>query len=280
MTTSEYVRENFDADDWLAVVLLDKRNGRVIQRLTSAAQVASAEFQDWIRLKNDVGWDVYVSMNALRPEATGRTKADIGTVRHLYLDFDEHGTEQMEQLLQRSDLPRPNFRLNTSPGKWQAVWKAEGFTTYQAEDLQRSLARDTGADWAATDCARVLRLPGFYNRKYQSPHLVTVEKLSNRANRPPDFPRITRDVARPTSHRGSPQRDLGKGLSQSEKDWAFAKRALARGQALHEIAAAIAAHRPEKSNPRYYAELTVENASRALAMERANRENEPTTPDR
>ena len=197
MTASDYIRENFEPDDRLAVVLLNKRTAGVIQRLAPARQLASEEFQSWLRERNDAGWDVYLSMNALRPHATGRTKSDVITVRHLYLDFDESGTEKVEHLLQRSDLPRPNFKLNTSPGKWQVVWKAEGFTSLLAEALQRSLARETGADWAATDSARVLRLPGFYNRKYDTPHLITVEKLSDRIHRPDDFPRAASDNSRP-----------------------------------------------------------------------------------
>ena len=264
MRASEYVRENFETDDRLAVVLLDKRNAGVIQRLASAAQVASAEFQDWLRLKNDDRWDVYVSMNALRPEATGRTKSDIGAVRHLYLDFDEDGTVKMERLFQRSDLPRPNFRLNTSPGKWQVVWKVEGFTTDHAETLQRSMARQSGADWAATDCARVLRLPGFYNHKYSPPHFVTADALGDRIHRPKDFPVPALVQTAPMGKTREHLRASG-GLSQSERDWAFAKRALARGEPQESVIAAIAKLRyGDKHNSQRYAEHTVAKAATQL----------------
>jgi RepB DNA-primase from phage plasmid len=171
---SKYIKDNFKPSDRLAVVLLDKRNDAVIQRIATAEQIAAPEFQAWLRHKNAQRYEVYVSMNTLRPGATGRTKGDIATVRHLYLDFDENGTEAVERLLRRQELPRPTYRMSSSPGKWQVVWKVEGFAPEQAERLQQWMAKDTGADPAATDSARVLRLPGFYNHKYEKPHFVSV----------------------------------------------------------------------------------------------------------
>jgi hypothetical protein len=100
-------------------------------------------------------------MNTLRESARGRTKADVAVIRHVYLDFDDNGTQAVEALLKREDLPRPNYLDNSSPDKWQVVWKAAGFGKEEAEALQRGLVRETGADPAATGCARVLRLPGF-----------------------------------------------------------------------------------------------------------------------
>ena len=63
----------------------------------------------------------------------------------------------------RKLTPKPNYLINSSPDKWQVVWKVAEFAKQQAEDLQRGLARECGSDSAATDCARVLRLPGVYN---------------------------------------------------------------------------------------------------------------------
>src|SRR5579863_4419801 len=154
-----YLRENFQPRDRLAVVLLNKRTGSVIQRLAEAESIAAPDFQAWLKHENDRRLEVYVSMNALREGARGRTKADIAAIRHVYLDCDDNGTASVEALLKRADMPKPNYLINSSPDKWQVIWKVEGFAKTEAEDLQRGLARDTGADPAATDCARVLRLP-------------------------------------------------------------------------------------------------------------------------
>jgi hypothetical protein len=180
---SNYLRENFEPSDRLAIVLVHKPTRGVLQRLATAEQIASPDFQRWLRHKNANQHEVYVSMNALKDEARGRTKADVAIIRHVYLDFDDHGTEAVERLLKRPDLPQPNYVLNSSPGKWQVVWKVQGFGKDQAEDLQRGLARDTGADPAATDSSRVLRLPGFYNHKYVQRHWIGVQSLSKGAVR-------------------------------------------------------------------------------------------------
>src|SRR5512133_103672 len=152
---SNYIRENFDPTDRLAIVLLNKRTGAVMQRVASAEKIAAPDFQAWLRHQNAQGHEVYVSMNALREGAKGRTKSDVAVIRHVYLDFDENGTQAVEALLKREDMPKPNYLLNSSPDKWQVVWKVQGFGKDEAEGLQRSLVRDTGADPAATDCARV-----------------------------------------------------------------------------------------------------------------------------
>jgi RepB DNA-primase from phage plasmid len=268
-TAAHYLLSNFEPRDRLAVVLVHKGSGAVLQRLAAAEQIAARDFQAWLRHKNAREHEIYVSMNVLRPDARGRTKADVAMIRHVYLDFDDHGTEAVERLLKRSDLPRANYLLNTSPDKWQAVWKVDGFAKDQAEDLQRGLARETAADPAATDCSRVLRLPGFYNHKYANKHLVDVQNLSAEAYGPERFPKFAPDERAPRANSHSERGSKASGrISQSERDWAFAKRALARGDPEHVIVTAIAAYRRfDKYNPQAYAELTVRKAAESLRAE-------------
>jgi hypothetical protein len=274
---SQYLRENFEPSDRVAVVLLDKRTQDVLQRIAAAERIAAEDFQAWLRHKNANGYEVYVSMNALVKEATGRTKADVETIRHLYLDFDHEGNTAVEKLVARSDLPKPNYLINTSPDKWQAVWKVQGFTKDKAETLQRELSRQTGADPAATDCSRVLRLPGFYNHKYRSPVWVGVQVNTRETYGPERFPEFSTKagsarVGERSQTNGN--RAASGELSQSERDWAYAKRALARGEPEELVRAAIANHRRyEKHNPYYYAELTVRKAIQAL---NADRDHGPT----
>jgi hypothetical protein len=57
-------------------------------------------------------------------------------------------------------------------------------------------------------------------------------------------------------------------LSQSEHDWAFAKRALSRGEDPEEVIRQIAHHRAgDKTNPEYYARHTVEKAMAELKIQ-------------
>ena len=131
----------------------------------------------------------------------------------------------------------------------------------KAERLQQGLARQTGADIAATDATRVLRLPGFENHKYQVPHLVTVERFEATVARPENFPEI--ETHRDHVRQPAPRRSVSPGtLTQSERDWAFAKRALARGDSPANIAAVIASYRRfDKPNVQDYADRTVRKAA-------------------
>src|SRR3954447_1369516 len=88
-----YLRENFDRDDRLAVVLIDRETERVKQKLATAEQIATPGFQAYLWAANANGRNVFISMNTMRPDATGRTKADVDVIRHLYLDVDFGGRE-------------------------------------------------------------------------------------------------------------------------------------------------------------------------------------------
>ena len=259
-SAAEYIEENFDSADRVALVLVSRKHGGVIQRIASAERIAAYDFQRWLRFMNANRYEVYLSMNALHPRATGRTKADIGSIRHIYLDLDEGGPQALEQLLERSDIPTPNYVVNSSPDKYQVIWKVKGFTQEQAEGVQRALVWETGADPAATDSSRVLRLPGFFNHKYSEPHRVTVRKLSGEIYRPGHFPEYSPEQLAPIGERRLPAGHL----SQSERDWAYVMRALARGEPEQEIIAAVARFRTDKPNPQYYAEHTVRKAVTAF----------------
>jgi len=267
---SEFIDDNFDPDDRLAVVLIDRHSGSVTQRLAQARQISSPEFQAWLNERNGRGADVFVSMNALSAEARGRTRADVASIRHLYLDFDENGTEAIERLQSRQDVPKPNYMVNTSPDHWQVSWKVSGFGKEQAEATMRELVREFGADPAATDCARVMRVPGFVNYKRHPPHLVRGERLATRIYTPDNFPRPEpedRNAMPERAFRAARAQGARAGhLSQSELDWAYAKRALSRGEPPESVIASIANYRRgEKADPEYYARLTVSKASQDLA---------------
>jgi hypothetical protein len=207
-------------------------------------------------------------MNALKRDAHSRTKEDIETIRHLYLDIDRNGPMALEATENSALVPMPNYALETSPEKYQVVWKVEGIAQEQAEVLQRAMVREFGGDPAATDSTRVLRLPNFVNRKYETDHLVKARVEATQTYHLEDFRLRTdahddqRDLEAPDGGgQSSPRGDL----SQSERDWAFAKRALARGDDTEEVIRRIADYRSEdKHDPGYYARLTVSKAHEEL----------------
>ena len=264
LSASDYILQNFEDSDRIAILVRSRRSGETVQRITTAKNAASEDFQEWLRHKN-VGSDVYVSMNTLKPDAQGRTKDDIETIRHLYLDIDHNGSLALETVENSALVPRPNYVLETSPEKYQVVWKVEGIPQDEAEALQRAMVREFGGDPAATDSTRVLRLPNFVNRKYETEHIVRAQSGATQTYHLEDF-RLRTDAHddrreyRP--HQSSLRAPRGE-LSQSERDWAFAKRALARGDDPEEVVRRIADYRAEEKHPNY-ARYTVEKARAAL----------------
>jgi hypothetical protein len=129
-------------------------------------------------------------------------------------------------------VPRPNYVLHTSPEKFQIVWKVEDMTIKEAEALNRAMVREFDGDPAATDSTRVLRLPGFANKKYEADFYVQAHTESTQAYHLRDFKlQIDSPDAPRHQHEEVARKPLTQSntLSQSEHDWAYAMRALARG---------------------------------------------------
>ena len=126
------------------------------------------------------------------------------------------------------------------------------------------MVRELGADPAATDSSRVMRVPGYYNHKRATPHFVTVQNLNDNVYRQEQFPNMADDDPARMLIRAQGAylrtRQAGTPESQSERDWRFALRSLARGDNPEAVIRDIEAYRPDKANPAYYARHTVEKA--------------------
>src|SRR6202051_1488838 len=272
LSPSEYINDNFKPSERIAVLVLNRSRRQTPQRITTAQKAASPEFQAWLRYKNANGADIYVGMNPLKQDASTRTKDDIETIRHLYIDLDHGGSTALDAIKNSDLVPQPNYVLNTSPEKFQVVWKAEGVTLEEAEALQQAMVREFGGDPAATDSTRVLRLPGFANKKYDQDFYVKAHAESTQTYHLRDFkiPIDSHDAPRhhneEITHR---DRSPSTALSQSEHDWAYAKRALARGDAAEEIIRRIADFRGDEKHTNY-ARYTVEKARMELQRRAAS----------
>src|SRR5580693_6427437 len=140
-TASEYINDNFKPSDRIAVLVLNRNLAETVQRITSAQKAASPEFQAWLRYKNANGSDIYIGMNPLRQDASTRTKEDIASIRHVYLDLDHGGPEALQSVENSSAVPKPNYVLTSSPGRFQIVWAVEGMGLREAEGLLHVMAR-------------------------------------------------------------------------------------------------------------------------------------------
>ena len=274
-----YLRSRFAPADRLAVVLIAQQGpdkGKVEQKFYSAEQAAGPKVQGFLRYKNANGWDIHASANPLRPGVRRRGKGDVLEARWLYLDADEDG----DRILARIDadaaagrIPAPAAVVNTSPGRYQVLWRIEPTDTARQEALLRSLARRYGTDRAATDCNRVLRLPGFRSRKRDCE-----VRLLRHCQGPPariqDFPYEPEERERIPQRRGplrpapGADRSPGGDRTKSGEDWAWTRDQLRKGRDPGAIEAELADRRPDKPNPAYYARTTVANAQRSLARYR------------
>jgi hypothetical protein len=283
LNASEYVRELFGPADNAAILVRNRSTGHTVQTIAKAEAIASPAFQSWLANQSAAGSDIYVGMNPIKDGAYSRTKEHIKDIRHVYLDLDNKGDEALDAIRNSPEVPAPNFVLDTSPDKHQVVWKVSGFTQDEAESLLHSLANKFGGDMAATDSTRVLRLPGFANRKLSEEFIVQARQESDAVytlrefvidEDSPEAPRQFGDYKQrertiPSDHK-----------SQSERDWAYAKRALARGDDPEVVIQRIADYRAEdKADPNYYARHTVIKAQVELQQKTSPRRTDNSRPE-
>jgi hypothetical protein len=154
--------------------------------------------------------------------------------------------------------------LSTSAGKYQVLWRVQGFDFDQQEAALKQLAFAFGGDTACTDCNRVLRVPGFLNRKYSPGHAVTVEYPSETTWNSGDFrlDDFLSNALLPLRGIARPMHSVKQ--THSEQDWASVLKELAHGKDAAKLTHTLASRRADKPNPLYYAQRTVDMASARL----------------
>ena len=163
-------------------------------------------------------------------------------------------------------MPVPSTILSTSPGKYQALWKVEGFDFDQQENALKLLAITFGGDSACTDRNRVLRVPGFLNRKYDPAHPVSVEYPGDSIYLPEDFRLDDALLNTVCPFRGTARTYAAAKSTHSEQDWAWAVQQLSLGEDAANLTLELASRRSDKSNPLYYAQRTIDIASARLML--------------
>jgi hypothetical protein len=170
-----FLHAAFRPDDWIAVLLKSHETGGTAQRVGPLSLVTNPRFQAWLRAENARRFSVFVSVNAIRPQRKARTRDAIGEIRHVFLDADRDGPSVLARINARPDLPPPSFVVHSSPNRLHVLWRVSGFAKEGVEALQKRLAMELGTDKAATSCAQLTRLPGFFNHKYVPAPLVQAE---------------------------------------------------------------------------------------------------------
>jgi hypothetical protein len=286
----EFLAQWFGAKDTFALVLRHADPSRTRQRIVRQGDLFKSNYLGWLAHENAHGANVYFSVNSLLPDAKKRTKNSIAESRALYLDLDEDGDRKLDAIRASANVPPPTFVIRTSPGKCQVLWRVVGFSISEQEAMLKILAAGFGGDRACTDCVRVLRLPGFFNRKYVPACPVTLESEGiHTVYSTEDFRLETPSLT---------QADCGslyvgqqpRSGTRSENDWAWVMAQLAAGVPANQIVRALVALRTDKPNPQYYALRTVDVASAVLwarkgmssetIIQQLEARNQPLTEDR
>ena len=263
-TAADFLSRCFAVGDTIAFLLRRDNAERPTQRIVRLEQALAPTYLRWLAHENHGGSNVYVAANPLRAGSRKRTKESVASVRHLYNDIDTDGDARLATLRASDAAPTPSAILSTSPGKYQVLWRVDGFDFSRQEQTLKLLAVAFGGDPACTDCNRVLRLPGFLNRKYDPAHRVTVQYPCDSVWTPTDF-RLDSGVvdAMLFDHAIPPRKQPGK-HSNSESDWAWVSHELAHGKDPVKLTRELASRRSDKPNPLYYAQRTVDVASARL----------------
>ncbi len=262
----EFLNRCFEPGDTIAVLLRGESAPLVRQRTVRCEQALAHRYLGWLQHENAHGASIYVAANPLVPGSRRRTKECIAEIRHLYLDIDLDGEARLSALIASDQVPSPNIIVSTSPGKYQVLWRVEGFSFEEQENTLKLLALTFGGDTACTDCNRVLRVPGFSNRKYTPTHPVTAEYLPDSVFHPDHFQLWDGSQSIVLPLRGIAQPQTSGKHTHSEQDWASVLSALSSGKDPAQLTDELALLRADKPDPRYYAQRTVDMASARLAL--------------
>jgi hypothetical protein len=205
-----------------------------------------------------------VAANPLLPGSRKRTKESIASIRHLYIDIDVDGDARLAALQTSDDVPTPNVILGTSPGKYQVLWRVDAFGFEGQENALKEIATAFGGDPACTDCNRVIRLPGYLNRKYNPAYRVTAEYPCDAVSTPADFRLGAMMGNEMLIDNPMPSRKQLRKYSDSESDWAWVSQQITHGKDAVKLTRELASRRSDKPNPLYYAQRTVDVASARL----------------
>jgi hypothetical protein len=257
--------------------------GQAVQhRFTAVKDIG--RFIPFLQAMNCQGWNIYITPSVMKTGALRRTKANFMSEQDvIYLDADDK--QVMEKV--RSEYPYPTLVVKTSVGHYQIYWKlAEKVSIEAQESLMKRIAQSVGSDIAATDVSRVLRLPGFWNKKPGKDNSVEVVFVRNERTPYKRFLEVatlsplqsvsTNVVSHSQGARVQRRdryisditgRDGEKFVfpSKSEEDWYLVNEWLRQGIDRDECIERIKIRRAgEKKNINYYAKKTLENALKKL----------------
>jgi len=176
-SADSFLKSLFEPEDHIFFLLLRQIQGQdetetKLLPLMPLSEAIKPEFIKLLEAFNSDDWNIFVSMNPFPEGTTARQQQFVKTIRNIYLDIDVNGKEALAKIAKAVSeglLPQPQTILESSPVKFQTNWRVQGLTPLEAKALLRAMAAYCGGDPQATDLHRVLRVPGFKNKKRYKP---------------------------------------------------------------------------------------------------------------
>ena len=135
-------------------------------RYANLTLIQVAEKLPELQTLNDKGAGIFVAVNRFNGD---RKKENLSSVRGIYADMDDVTDQQLTVL---AKILQPSIVVQSSCAtRCQLYWllnAGETLTSTETKAITQSLAKHHGADKAAVDVARLLRLPGFKHMKYRA----------------------------------------------------------------------------------------------------------------
>ncbi len=168
--TARFLAALFDHDDIVEVRFLPS---------TRSIWSTPADFEGIegeLTRQNDAGENVYIGANPRRAKG-GTTAADVALARAVCADFD-NGTTPAEALARvaAAGLPVPTVVVASGGGAhcwWRLAEPLQDLKRWTA--IQKGIIRATGSDTKIHDPPRIMRLPGYRNRKPKYPDAPMAE---------------------------------------------------------------------------------------------------------
>src|SRR5687767_2731826 len=88
-----FLQTAFHAEDWVAVFLKSYETGQTAQRVCPVGLVSDERFHAWLRWRNLMRWNIYVSVNAVAANRRSRRREAVAAVRHVFVEADEGGSD-------------------------------------------------------------------------------------------------------------------------------------------------------------------------------------------
>jgi hypothetical protein len=165
----QHLTSLFRPDDTLCFVAINHDTGATPNDFVKFEEAVTPEYFAGLQQLNDKA-SIYVAMNAYKPELigkrTGRTEDNVVAIRALYADADRDGDAVLAAMEDSNTVPTPPIILQSSHGKYNVVWPVDNVTKDEAKPILKTIIAEFNTDPAVKDLARILRVPGFVNRKY------------------------------------------------------------------------------------------------------------------